>query len=179
MSEVIYQLSYLLPYLIIFPVLSIILMLVLWFLSKRKITNKNVSFYGLFMNLKFMDVLALSCLVIYYFIIIESFFVTSYYTIYSVVFFMLPIIAFNVVSFNGNIFKTAFSLGNALLLLTMLFFKNIFYTYIIDYNNSGYMIVLLVMLCVFVFLYATYVFLNSLLNVLRRNKYVKVREGRG
>ena len=84
MNEVIYQLSYLLPYLIIFPFLSILLMVVLWLLSKRTITNSNISFYGLFMNLKFLDILALSFLFIYYFLIIESFFITTY-TLYSVV----------------------------------------------------------------------------------------------
>ena len=178
MNEVIYQLSYLLPYLIIFPLLSIILMVVLWLLSKRTLTNNNVSFYGLFMNLKFMDILSLSLLLIYYFIIIESFFITTY-TMYSMIFFLIPIVLFNILSFNGNIFRVLYSLGNAILIFVMLFFKNVFYSYIVEISNSWYVVLLFIMLCIFIFLYATYVFLNSLLNVLRKNKYVKKKEIKG
>ena len=178
MSEVIYQLSYLLPYLIIFPLLSILLMVILWVLSKRAITNKNVSFYGLFMNLRFIDIAALSFLIIYYFVILASFFVTTY-TSYSVLLFAIPVIAFNIASFDGNIFRTLFSLGNAILIFVMLFFKNIFYSYIVEISGSWYIVALFIMLCIFIFLYATYVFLNSLLNVLKRNKYIKKKEKKG
>ena len=178
MNEVIYQLSYLLPYLIIFPFLSILLMVVLWLLSKRSITNNNISFYGLFMNLKFIDILALSFLFIYYFLIIESFFITTY-TLYSVVLFVIPVIMFNILSFSGNIFKVLFSLGNAILIFIMLYFKNIFYSYIVEISSSWYIVVLFIMLCIFIFLYATYIFLNSLLNVLKRNKFIRKKESKG
>ena len=178
MNEVIYQLSYLLPYLIIFPFLSILLMVVLWLLSKRTITNSNISFYGLFMNLKFLDILALSFLFIYYFLIIESFFITTY-TLYSVVLFLIPLIMFNLCSFSGNIFRVLFSMSNAVLIFIMLYFKNIFYSYIVEISSSWYVVVLFIMLCIFIFLYATYIFLNSLLNVLKRNKFIKKKEGKG
>lgn len=170
MEQVVYQLSSLLPYFIIFPVLALILALVFNFLSKRKITNKNATFYGLFMNLRTIDIISISLLIMHYFLIIESFFITEN-SIYTFLLLMIPIIIFNIINF--NLIKVVPSIMNSLLIYVLLFFKTIFYSYMIEIQPTWYVILLFVVVIIFILFYSTFVFLNDLLSVLKHDEYVK------
>ena len=170
MEQLIYQLSGCLPYFIIFPVLAAVLALVFQILSKRAITNENATFYGLFMNLKTIDIVSISLLIMHYFLIIETFFIVEN-SIYQFLLLMIPIVIFNMLNF--NLFKLLPSLIKSLLVYVLLFFKTIFYSYMIEIQPSWYVILLFCVLIIFIFLYSTYVFLNDLLSVLKQDEYVK------
>lgn len=170
MEQMIYQLSSLLPYFIIFPVLVAILALVFHFLSKRAITNENATFYGLFMNLRTIDIISISLLIMHYFLILETFFITEN-TIYSFLLLMIPIIIFNIINF--NLLKVLPSIINSLLIYVLLFFKTIFYSYMMEIQVTWYVILLFAAVIIFIFFYSTYVFLNDLLSVLKHDEYVK------
>ena len=170
MEQVIYQLSSLLPYFIIFPVLALILALIFNFLSKREITNKNATFYGLFMNLRTIDIISISLLIMHYFLIIESFFITEN-SIYTFLLLMIPIVIFNILNF--NLIKVVPSIMNSLLVYVLLFFKTIFYSYMIEIQPTWYVILLFAVVIVFILIYSTFVFLNDLLSVLKHDEYVK------
>lgn len=170
MEQMIYQLSSLLPYFIIFPVLVIILALVFHFLSKRPITNENATFYGLFMNLRTIDIISISLLIMHYFLIIESFFVVEN-SIYQFMLLMIPIVIFNILNF--NLLKVFPSLVNSLLVYVLLFFKTIFYSYMVEIQPAWYVILMFGVLIIFILFYSSYVFLNDLLSVLKKDEYVK------
>ena len=170
MEQMIYQLSSLLPYFIIFPVLVAILALVFHFLSKRAITNENATFYGLFMNLRTIDIISISLLIMHYFLIIESFFVVEN-SIYQFLLLMIPIVIFNILNF--NLLKVFPSLVNSLLVYVLLFFKTIFYSYMVEIQPAWYVILMFGVLIIFILFYSSYVFLNDLLSVLKKDQYVK------
>ena len=170
MEQLIYQLSALLPYFVIFPVLVLLLALAFNYLSKRAITNNNASFYGLFMNLTTIDIISISLLIMHYFLILETFFITEN-TIYSFLLLMIPIIIFNIINF--NLLKVLPSIINSLLIYVLLFFKTIFYSYMMEIQVTWYVILLFAAVIIFIFFYSTYVFLNDLLSVLKHDEYVK------
>ena len=170
MGQIMYELTKLLPYFIIFPVLAFILYIGAHFMSKRQLTNENASFYGLFMNLRTIDMVSLSLLFIHYFLIIESIFVTEN-SIYTFLLLFIPMITFNILNF--NLIRVIPSLLNSLLIYVLLFFKTIFYSYIIEIQPAWYVIILFIVLCAFVVLYSTYVTLNDLLTVLKHDEFVK------
>ena len=170
MEQVIYQLSGLLPYFVIFPVLALILALVFNFLSKRQLTNENATFYGLFMNLRTIDIISISLLIMHYFLIIESFFVVEN-SIYQFLLLMIPIVIFNILNF--NLLKVFPSLVNSLLVYVLLFFKTIFYSYMVEIQPAWYVILMFGVLIIFILFYSSYVFLNDLLSVLKKDEYVK------
>ena len=122
MGQIMYELTKLLPYFIIFPVLAFILYIGAHFMSKRQLTNENASFYGLFMNLRTVDMVSLSLLFIHYFLIIESIFVTEN-SIYTFLLLCIPMITFNILNF--NLIRVIPSLVNSLLIYVLLFFKTI------------------------------------------------------
>lgn len=170
MGQIMYELTKLLPYFIIFPVLAFILYIGSFIMSKKTLTNENASFYGLFMNLRTVDMVSLSLLVIHYFLIIESIFVTDN-SIYIFILLFIPMITFNLLNF--NLIRVIPSLVNSLLIYVLLFFKTIFYSYIVEIQPAWYVILLFIVLCAFVVLYSTYVFLTDLLTVLKHDEYVK------
>jgi hypothetical protein len=170
MGQIMYELTKLLPYFIIFPVLAFILYIGAFILSRKKLTNENASFYGLFMNLRTVDMVSLSLLFIHYFLIIESIFVTEN-SIYMFILLFLPMITFNILNF--NLIRVIPSLLNSLLIYVLLFFKTIFYSYIIEIQPAWYVIILFIVLCAFVVLYSTYVSLTDLLTVLKHDEFVK------
>ena len=170
MGQVMYELSKMLPYFIIFPVLAFILYIGANIMSKKQLTNENASFYGLFMNLRTVDMISISLLIIHFFLIAESLFVTEN-TIYVLLLLFIPMMTFNILNF--NLIRVIPSLINSLLIYVLIFFKTIFYSYIIEIQPAWYVILLFIVLCAFIILYSTYVLLTDLLTVLKHDEFVK------
>ena len=84
---------------------------------------------------------------------------------------MIPIVIFNILNF--NLIKVVPSIMNSLLVYVLLFFKTIFYSYMIEIQPTWYVILLFAVVIVFILFYSTFVFLNDLLSVLKHDEYVK------
>ena len=74
---------------------------------------------------------------------------------------------------NYVLFKVLPSLMNSLLVCVLLFFKTIFYSYMVEIQPTWYVILLFCVLIIFILFYSSYVFLNDLLSVLKHDEYVK------
>ena len=84
---------------------------------------------------------------------------------------MIPIVIFNILNF--NLLKVFPSLVNSLLVYVLLFFKTIFYSYMVEIQPAWYVILMFGVLIIFILFYSSYVFLNDLLSVLKKDEYVK------
>ena len=122
------------------------------------------------MNLRTIDIISISLLIMHYFLIIESFFVVEN-SIYQFLLLMIPIVIFNILNF--NLLKVFPSLVNSLLVYVLLFFKTIFYSYMVEIQPAWYVILMFGVLIIFILFYSSYVFLNDLLSVLKKDEYVK------
>ena len=171
MVDYFFDFKSLLPYLYFFPI-YILLIIIFFLIGKRSINNKRASFYGFFMGLSNKEVLSLSFLFLYYYLIIVSIFINEF-SIFNIILFILPILLFNVINF--YIIKFFVDIFNTAVLFLLLYSKSIFYSYIIDVGNYWYVIVLYVLLCLFIFLYATFVFFRRFFSIISSNEYVKDR----
>ena len=171
MESIIYELGKILPYLIIFPVFVLFFYIFTIVLSKKKISDKNVGIYGVLMNFDNYDVLKISLLVVCYLFIIESIIIvdSSYY---SINFILLPIVCFEII--NHSYLKILLDLVEIGFVYFILIFKNIFYSYLINVNVLWYIVVLYIILCIFIFLFATYLLFENI-NVLMSKKMKKVK----
>ena len=156
-------------YLIGFPIYLIFLFF-FFFIGKRKINNNNgITFYGMFMGLSNRNILALSFLFFYYYLVIVSIFVNSFSYINLIMLFV-PIVLFHLINF--SIIRLVIDIIQTAFIILLLYSKIIFYNYIIDIGNYWYVIVLYVLLCLFVFIYTTYIFVKRFKMVISHNKYI-------
>ena len=172
MEALIYELSRLLPFMILFPVVVLIFYIIMLILSKKKINTKNAGIYGVLMNFDNKDVLKFSLIVVAYLFIIESIIVVDN-SYYSINFVLIPIILFEIM--NSSFLKIPIDLIELAFIYFILTFKNIFYSYVFNVNMLWYVVVLYVVLCIFIFLFATY-FLFENINILMNKKIDKEKK---
>lgn len=164
-----FSLKSLLPYLYGFPVLLIVIVFI-FMIGKRKINNKSIAFYGMFMGLEKKDILSISLLFIFYYIIVVSIFLNDI-SLLVLIIMAVPILLFNLVNF--YVFKLVIDCMNTILLFALLYSKAIFYSYMVDVASYWYVITLYVLLCLFILFYTTYVFIRRLKSIIAHNKYVE------
>ena len=171
MIDYFFDLQDLFPYIYLFPIFLLIIYTV-FLIGKRKIDSKGIAFYGIFMGLSFRNILSLSCLFLYYYVILVSIFLNSF-SILTFLLLVVPILLFNLVNF--YILKFFIDIINTFILFVLLFSKSAFYNYLSEVGVYWYVILLYVILCIFIFMYATYVFIRRFKLVISSNKYVAIK----
>ena len=167
MDEFIYVFNKLLPYFLIFPAFAIVIYIILSLIYRTKINNKNISLFGLFINLNSMDVLLMALLLIQLYFIICSLFVTSL-SLYSFIFILIPIILFGILS--KDYLRILINLGYSLFVCTLLIFKDVFYSYVIEVDVLWYVVLIFVVLCLSIVVIALYIFLSNFYRIFKRKK---------
>ena len=169
MIDYFFELKDIIPYLYGFPV-YLMFLFVFFFIGKRKIHQRGIAFYGVFMGLSTKNVMSLAFLFLYYYFVMISIFVNTF-SFLTLLLLIVPILLFNIINF--YFFKFFVDIVNTLILFLLLFSKDIFYNYMIDVGSYWYVVLLYAVLCVFIFLYATYVFIRRFKSIISSNKYVE------
>lgn len=159
MEEVMYQLTKLIPYFLLFPFVALIVFGILIFLTKKKVNQKNMVLYGLFMNLSGKGEFLISLLITHFIIEMESLFVMEF-SLYSLFFLISPILIFDIMT--KRFIKIPFDIIEIIFLVLLIFFKNLFYSYMIDVAVLWYVLLLFVVLCVFIVIFSTYTFAGNI-----------------
>ena len=167
MEQLLYYLSKLLPYLVLFPILTLLLWLVLYLLCKKGIKNNNVVLYGLFCDIQKKEVLLISLLLVEYIIIIESIFFSDFW-ILSLLFIFTPIVLYAIISLDFinmimNIIATVF-------LLVLCFFGRVFISYFIRVDALWYVLLIFISLIVLILLMNTYILVKNINNLIIKRK---------
>lgn len=156
----------LLPYLIVFIVLILILNIVFFTISKKQITSKNVGIYGLLMNFTDIDILKISLIIVCYLSILESIIIVNN-SYYNINFILIPILLFEIL--NKSFYKIPIDILELAFIYFILIFKNVFYSYLTNVNVLWYVILLYIILCIFIFVFATYILFENI-NILMNKK---------
>ena len=171
MGRILFELSNVFSYLIIFPTVMLVFYLITLILSKRDINNNNIGIYGWLMSIKNIDILKISLLVVFYISVINTV-ITIDSNYYDLIFIVIPIVTFEII--NKSYLKIFIDFIELYLLYFILIFKNIFFAYFINVTALWYIILLYVILCVFVLFFASYLVtanINSLSgNYINNNK---------
>ena len=167
MDEFIYVFNKLLPYFLIFPVFAVLVYIILTLIYKTKIGKDNISLFGLFINLNSMDVLLMALLLMQLYFIICSLFVTSL-SLYSFIFILIPIILFGILS--RDYLRILINLGYSLFICTLLIFKDVFYSYVVEVDVLWYVLLIFVVLCISIVVLSIFVFLSNFYRIFKRKK---------
>ena len=150
-----------------------LLLLVLFFhFGKIGFKKNKLSFYGMFMELSIQQIISISFLFLFFYIVIASIFVNSF-SVFFFILLLIPIILFNV--FHISFFHILFDIVNVFIIYFILISKSIFFHYIQDVASYWYVICLYVILCIFIFLYVSYISLRRLKFIISKNKYLKLK----
>ena len=160
------ELNVIMHYMILFFVLTILFILCMYFASHRKISNKNIGIYGIFMSLDNIDALKISLLIVCYLFILELTILTEI-KYYLINFILIPIISFEII--NKTYYKILVDIFEIAFIYFIFIFKNIYFAYLNDVNMLWYVVVLYVIICVFIILFGTY-FLFENINMLMNKK---------
>lgn len=160
------ELNVIMHYMILFFVLTILFILCMYFASHRKISNKNIGIYGIFMSLDNIDALKISLLIVCYLFILELTILTEI-NYYLINFILIPIISFEII--NKTYYKILVDIFEIAFIYFIFIFKNIYFAYLNDVNMLWYVLVLYVIICVFIILFGTY-FLFENINMLMNKK---------
>lgn len=166
MGTIMYELSQMLSYLIIFPIAVLIFYLMTIILTKKNINNRNIGIYGLLMNLNNVDILKISLLIVFYISIIQSIIVSDA-SCYNLIFIAVPIIAFEII--NKSYIKIFLDLIEFSFIFLIVIFKNVFFAYFTEVVFLWYVMLLYFVLCMFVLLFATYLVFESISTLLNKN----------
>ena len=148
-----------------------LLLLVLFFhFGKIGFKKNKLSFYGMFMELSIQQIISISFLLLFFYFVIASIFVNSF-SVFSFIVLLIPILLCNI--FQVSFFHILFDIVNVFIIYFILISKSIFFHYIQDVANYWYVISLYILLCVFIFLYVSYISLRRLKFIISKNKYVK------
>ena len=164
MEEVFYNLSKLLPYIIVFP-FTAILLFALHLAFRRGVNNNNISLYGLFLSLSNKDVVSFSLIYIQFIIIIETMFLDGF-SYYSLLLIFTPILFYGIINLDIismflNIFATVF-------MVVLCFFEQVFLSYLVNINYVWYVVVLFVALCMFIVAFDIFVLAKNINNVTKK-----------
>ena len=155
----------------LFLFIPYLLLLVLFFhFGKIGFKKNKLSFYGMFMELSIQQIISISFLFLFFYIVIASIFVNSF-SVFSFIVLLIPILLCNI--FQVSFFHILFDIVNVFIIYFILISKSIFFHYIQDVANYWYVISLYIILCVFIFLYVSYISLRRLKFIISKNKYVK------
>lgn len=157
------------PYLYLFPIFLIILY-IFFYIKSKKITNSRLSFFGMFMGLNNKDVVSLTLLLTYYYLIVASIFINTFSPIFCIVLIVI-ILLFEILNFNFIYFIA--DIVNTGIIMFILYIKTIFYYYMIDIEVFWYVLLLYVLVCTFIYFYATLIFIRRFRTMVGKNKYVK------
>ena len=157
------------PYLYCFPI-GLLIVFLIFFFGKSKIQKHGIAFYGVFMGLTNRNILSLSLLFIYYYFIIVSIFINRF-SFLTLILLVVPISLFHFINF--YFIRFFIDAINTVLIYTMLYSKSIFYHYMIEVGRFWYVALLYVLLCFFIILYATYIFIRRFKVIIASNKYIE------
>ena len=159
MSDIVYALKPIVPFIVFFLVLFFILFFTIFFFEKKGVDDFSAGYFGFFMNISKIRILALSILITYYFFMIESIFLNTFSIINLIIFLVLAIAA-NILAFNLKylIMSTIFSIA----MYVGLYFQKIFIGYLKDVDRIWYLQICAVLLGLFMVLITTlFVFRNA------------------
>ena len=144
------------------------------FLKKFKITERNASIYGLFLDLDTRSLISIASLTIYYlFFFCCSFSFTDLNIIYVAIIVLLVMISDIVL----DDFKKMFvDLGLSVVNMGAIKVIYIIFNYIYKKSFSYILLLTLFLLILFVFLYYTYNLFRQLNNVVVNNKYLRSKK---
>lgn len=171
MIDYFFGLDSLFPYLCFFP-LFLIIFLIIFLIGKKKINNKGIGFYGIFMGLSNRNILSLAFLLLYYYFILVSIYVNEF-SLLTLILLVVPIVSYNLVNF--YMIKFFIDILNTFIIFVLLYSKSIFYNYMVDVNSYWYVIALYILLCLFIVFYVTFVFIRRFKVIISQNKYVSVK----
>ena len=168
MIDYFFNIKDLLPYLYFFPIFLVVIFLY-FILKKRSINDETVPFYGLYIGLTTKDIVSLTLLFMYYYLIISSIFVNNF-SVINLIFFILVILIFNII----NLFyiKIIIDVINTVILFILLYSKSIFYNYMVDVSDYWYVLFLYSLVCLFIFFYVSLIFMRRFRSVISKNKYI-------
>ncbi len=171
MDEVIYNLSKLLPYIIVFPFMALLL-LFLHLIFRKGVNNNNISLYGLFLSLNNKDIVSFSLIFIQFIVILETMFLNGF-TSYSLLFIFTPILIYGIINLDIvnmilNFLATAF-------LVVLCFLEQVFLSYLIDVNYVWYVLILFVSTCLFIVAFDVFI-LGKNINVLTKKRIDKAKK---
>lgn len=156
MSDMFYSLKPIIPYLILFPILVVLLVVFLFMISRRGIQSYNAGLYGLFYQLDNIKTISLSFLILFLFSIIGFTFIRGF-SIYHLLVMMVLVSFCNIIIRN----KIYLILGNVFVLFVaaLLYFKNIFVMYLLYVDKLFYIQILVISIDVFVLFSSLFYFL--------------------
>ena len=172
MDEFIYQISLLLSFIMSFFFFIIIFLIIfeITFRVNKNETEKHLKFYGLFMGLNNYDIFLFSLKTISYVLLLWSILSNTILPIHFILFILLQI-SFDLCSF--RYIKLFPNLINNLFICFLLYSKQIFCDYLFDVTFLYSVVILIILLSLFIFFYASYFYLKDIQFLLTRNKYVK------
>ena len=147
MIDYFFDLNAFLPYLYFFPIFLII-SFIIFKIKKRDISDKTIPFYGRYIGLNNTNILSLTLIFVYYYLIIVSIFINSF-SLYHLILFIIPIILFNIINF--YFIKLFIDIINTIIIYILLYSKSILYNYMIDAGEYWYVILLYSLMCLFIF----------------------------
>ena len=156
-------------YLVCFPFFFLFL-LFLFFIRKRGLKKNKVAFYGMFMGLSTRNILSLSFLLAYYYVVIVSLFIHSF-SMVNLFIIILPIILCHL--FNFSMFHLIVDFLHTLIIFFLLYSESILYNYIIEVGNYWYVVALHVLLCIFISFYVSLIVVKRFKLIISHNKYIK------
>ena len=171
MTEAIYYLSKLLPYLTAFPILAILLLLLLYFIFKKGVSNNNVSLYGLFLGFKKKDILSMALIFIEFIVIIETMFIQEF-SYYCIVFVFTPILIYGTI--NLDLINMIMNLIVSSFLVVMCFFERVFLSYYLNVDSMWYALILFLAVCIFIIVIDNYLLMKNI-NNLTKKRIVKLK----
>ncbi len=177
MADVIYYLSKSLPYLVLFPILATLLLLILYLIFRKSISNDNVSLYGLFLSFSKKDIFSLALIFLEFILILESMFLKEF-SYLNFVFIFTPILIYGTI--NLDLVNMITNLVAGSFLLAMCFFERVFISYILNVDKMWYVIILLVAVCIFIVILDVYLFMQNINNLTKKRiNYERLMESGG
>lgn len=167
MDDFFFSLKPYIPYLIIFPCLLTIFLLIATYICKKNINNKNAGFFGIFMSLNNFKTLSLSFVLAYYFFIIESIIINRFSIINLIILLILGVLA-NIICLNWQ--YIILSIINSTFIYIMVYFQKIFISYTLDVDKEWYIIALAIVLSIFGIVFGTFFSLKNSEFIIFKNK---------
>lgn len=170
MREFFFSLKPVIPYLLGFLVFLVAFCLLLYINYRRNVNDENVGYYGLILKFNNRKILAISCLSIYYLIIIESVFYKYFSSTNLLIFLLLTVLA-NV--FALNLKYLLVSSLYTVFIYYLIYFQKIFISYTMDVEKIWYVELLIILITIFSIFLASYCVIKnieSLLFISKKNK---------
>ena len=162
MTDAIYYLGKLLPYIVLFPILSVLLLVILSIIFRRGMNNNNISLYGLFLDYSKKEIASLALIFLEFIILIETMFIKEF-TVFCVLFTFTPILIYGIINLDlKNMIINVFGYG---FLLIMCFFERVFLSYFLNVDNMWYVFILFLAVCIFILVINFYLMIRNLNNL--------------